>query len=108
MQTTIKPICASGALLYLSNTVKSGHTVSVCGPGYTCEITGYFLVASKSNGFHMMPYRSVTPSAAFTVNGSGGRQPYWYNFSRLGVAASIINCPLLSRKTVRGGVLIVE
>ena len=36
---------------------------------------GYFFFGSKSNGFHMLPYRSVTPSAALTMNVSGIFQP---------------------------------
>lgn len=37
--------------------------------------SGMVFVLSKSAGFHITPYRSVYPSAAFTLNLSGAFQP---------------------------------
>src|SRR5215471_13635105 len=63
---------------------------------------GYFFVLSKSNGFHMLPYRSVTPSAAFTVNVSGGDQPSSFRRETSVVSRSITFAPFSSRNTQNG------
>src|SRR5713226_9534810 len=36
---------------------------------------GYFFAGSKSNGLYITPYKSVTPSSALTLNGSGNLKP---------------------------------
>src|SRR5882724_2777679 len=75
---------------------------SICGPGYTCAMIGYFLCGSKSNGFHMFPYKSVTPSAAFTTNVSGIFQPTACNCDRSDFSSSSISRPLASLRYEHG------
>src|SRR5271166_2237026 len=63
---------------------------------------GYFFFGSKSNGFHMLPYRSVTPSPALTTNVSAGRQPYSLSRDRSAFSSSITMLPRSSRKMLSG------
>ena len=50
---------------------------------------GYFRFGSKSNGLYITPYRSVTPSSALTVNGSGNLKPASISALRSGVSSFI-------------------
>ena len=70
-------------------TLKPVVVPSVCGPGYTYVMIGYFLVLSKSNGFHMLPYSSVMPSAAFTENVSAFLKPSSFSLDR-SISSSVL------------------
>jgi len=63
---------------------------------------GYFFFGSKSNGFHMFPNRSVTPSAAFTVNVSGSFHPVALIAVRSVFSRNVMMLPLSSRSVAHG------
>src|SRR5438477_13127528 len=65
-------------------------------------MTGYFFFGSKSNGFHMFPYRSVTPSAAFTTNVSGIFHPAAFSRDRSVSSSTISTLPVSSRSVANG------
>ena len=99
--TTIQPIWANASLV--EPTPNISGTLSVCGPGYTHEIMGYFLVESKSKGFHITPYKSVSPSADLTENVSGIFQPFLYKSSKLTSPSEAISFPRISLTENRHG-----
>ena len=76
--------------------------------GYTEEIIGYFLFGSKSAGFHIIPYISVKPSAAFTVKRSGALHPNSFKRRVSGFANSMIIFPWLFLKTIFGSISTVN
>jgi hypothetical protein len=65
-------------------------------------MTGYFFAGSKSNGLYMTPYRSVTPSSAFTLNGSGNVKPASFRAPRSGVSSFVTVVPSVSSRTDSG------
>ena len=77
-------------------------TLSVCGPGYTNAMIGYFFAGSKSNGLYITPYRSVTPSSAFTLKGSGNLNPASLSAVRSGVSRFATTAPVVSYRTADG------
>src|SRR5690606_9650288 len=65
---------------------------------------GYFFFASKLVGLNIMPYRSVLPSRALTVNGTGGTQPAAFSREMSAVATVATVLPSSARRsTVTGG-----
>src|SRR5690349_6672015 len=102
----MNPSCANGTLGLLGENVFV--TCSTCGPGYTYSITGYFRFASKSNGLYITPYRSVTPSSAFTRNVSGYLKPASINCDTSVVSSSASCVPCPSSNTDFGAVSTLE
>ena len=100
---TIKPSCAN-RVFNSSFMVKRVGTYSKNGPGYTQEIIGYNFVESKSAGFHITPYKSVTPSAAFTEKRSGARHPISYKRSKSGSSNVMMIFPFRFRTTFFGSI----
>src|SRR4051794_6746306 len=66
-------------------------------------MTGYFFFGSKSNGFHRLPHRVVTPSAAFTQNVSGSFHPVFSRAVRSVFSRSITRPPFSSSTYDIGG-----
>src|SRR5712692_1528606 len=77
-------------------------TLSVCGPGYTYSTTGYFLFGSKSNGLYITPYKSVTPSSALTLNGSGNLKPASLSALMSGESSFVTTPPSVSYSAADG------
>src|SRR5690348_10444538 len=72
-------------------------------------MTGYFFDGSKFVGLNIMPYRSVLPSRAFTVNGIGGTQPAAFRREMSAVATFASLRPSFAlRSTVTGGTVGVD
>ena len=59
-------------------------------------------------GLYIKPYRSVAPSRALTVIGSGGFQPVASSFEMSAFSSVMIVRPSASRSSVTGGVSGVE
>ena len=57
---------------------------------------GYFFDGSKSNGLYITPNKSVMPSSAFTVNGSGNLKPASVSGARSGVSSFMTLRPVTS------------
>src|SRR3546814_8953964 len=65
---------------------------------------GYFFAGSKFVGLNIIPYRSVLPSRALTVNGSGGTQPAASRREMSAVAIVATVAPSSARRSnVTGG-----
>src|SRR6185312_16099729 len=70
---------------------------------------GYFFDGSKFVGLNIMPYGSVLPSRAFTVNGIGATQPAAFRREMSALATSASLRPSSERRsTVTGGTVGVE
>ena len=63
---------------------------------------GYFFVASSVVGTNIRPYRSVTPSRAFTLNGTGGFHPEAISFEMSAFSTVAMSLPEASRTTATG------
>ena len=69
---------------------------------------GYFFDGSKLVGRYSRPYRSVTPSRAFTVIGIGGFQPVASRREMSAFSSGSTTAPVASRSTDTGGTSGVE
>jgi hypothetical protein len=65
-------------------------------------------VVSSCVGVNMMPYRSVTPSRAFTEKGVGARHPVAVRREMSARSSVMMTRPVICRSTVTGGVVVVE
>ena len=61
--------------------------------------TGYFFDGSKFVGRQMTPYKSVCPSAAFALNGSGNFHPIAVSFETSAFSSGITIWPSCALRT---------
>src|SRR6187551_3537264 len=99
----MKPSSASACLSPRAVVKAREPTLPLCGPGYALLMIGYFFDASKFDGRNIMPYRSVVPSAAFTLTGIGGFHPDAIKRLTSAFSNGITSLPFASRKFTTGG-----